>query len=174
MNCDVCDSADATIYLTQIVEGKMQKVNLCDACAKDKGVTDPTGFALADLLEGMGEETVSEAPAPAGELSCPTCGFSQTDFKKSGRFGCADCYTTFSEGLDNLLEAMHRKTQHSGKVPANFEETKAIQDRLSDLRANLEASVAAEDYEKAAALRDAISQLEADAAGGAGEKADQN
>jgi len=28
----------------------MQKVNLCDACSKEKGVQDPTGFALADLL----------------------------------------------------------------------------------------------------------------------------
>ena len=32
----------------------MQKVNLCDACSKEKGVQDPTGFALADLLLGIG------------------------------------------------------------------------------------------------------------------------
>ncbi|MFM8809364.1 MAG: excinuclease ABC subunit B, partial [Chthoniobacterales bacterium] len=54
MLCDVCQKTDATVYLTQIVEGKMQKVNLCEACAKEKGVSDPTGFAMADLLLGLG------------------------------------------------------------------------------------------------------------------------
>ena len=53
MNCDVCNENDATVYLTQIVKGEMQKVNLCEDCAKEKGVTDPTGFALADALLGM-------------------------------------------------------------------------------------------------------------------------
>src|SRR5467141_3555666 len=45
MLCDVCKCNDATVFLTQILEGKMQKVNLCDACSKEKGVQDPTGFA---------------------------------------------------------------------------------------------------------------------------------
>ena len=40
MNCDVCQENDATVYLTQIVKGKMQKVNLCEECAKQKGVTN--------------------------------------------------------------------------------------------------------------------------------------
>ena len=43
MICDVCQDKHATVYLTQIVDGQMQKVNLCEDCAKDKGVTDPTG-----------------------------------------------------------------------------------------------------------------------------------
>ncbi len=54
MVCDVCKTNTATVFLTQIVDGKMQKVNLCDACSKEKGVTDPTGFALAALLLGLG------------------------------------------------------------------------------------------------------------------------
>ena len=54
MQCDVCQQKEATVFLTQIVGGKMQKVNLCEACSKEKGVNDPTGFALADLLLGMG------------------------------------------------------------------------------------------------------------------------
>ena len=54
MVCDVCKTNQATVFLTQIVDGKMQKVNLCESCSKEKGVTDPTGFALADLLLGLG------------------------------------------------------------------------------------------------------------------------
>ena len=56
MICDVCKEKTANVYLTQIVEGQMQKVNLCDTCSKEKGVSDPTGFALADLLTGIGTE----------------------------------------------------------------------------------------------------------------------
>ncbi|MBU3666872.1 MAG: excinuclease ABC subunit B, partial [Chthoniobacterales bacterium] len=36
MQCDVCQSKEATVFLTQIVDGKMQKVNLCEACSKEK------------------------------------------------------------------------------------------------------------------------------------------
>ena len=54
MQCDVCQTKEASVFLTQIVDGKMQKVNLCEACSKEKGVNDPTGFALADLLLGLG------------------------------------------------------------------------------------------------------------------------
>ncbi|HEX8312779.1 MAG TPA: excinuclease ABC subunit B, partial [Chthoniobacteraceae bacterium] len=82
MNCDVCKSNQATVFLTQIVEGKMQKVNLCESCSKEKGVTDPTGFALADLLLGLG--AAQEMERGGGVQKCPACGFSQADFKKTG------------------------------------------------------------------------------------------
>ena len=45
---------EATVHLTEIVNGQMKKIDLCEECAKDKGVTDPQGFALADLLLGLG------------------------------------------------------------------------------------------------------------------------
>src|SRR6266516_4174465 len=83
MLCDVCKCNDATVFLTQILEGKMQKVNLCDACSKEKGVQDPTGFALADLLLGIG--AAEEIEKGASTQKCPVCGFSQADFKKTGR-----------------------------------------------------------------------------------------
>ena len=60
MICDVCKTNTATVYLTQIVDGNMKKINLCEACSKDKGVSDPTGFALADLLLGLGVDTRSK------------------------------------------------------------------------------------------------------------------
>src|SRR5258708_3271548 len=86
MTCDVCKKNTANVFLTQIVDGKMQKVNLCDSCSKEKGVTDPTGFALADLLLGLG--AAQEIERGGSVQKCPTCGFSQADFKKTGRLGC--------------------------------------------------------------------------------------
>ena len=102
MFCDVCKSKEATVFLTQIVEGKMQKVNLCEGCSKEKGVNDPTGFALADLLLGLGAAQEIEKN-PAG-IRCPVCGFSQADFKKTGRLGCSACYDSFAEGLSGMLK----------------------------------------------------------------------
>jgi protein arginine kinase activator len=49
LKCDLC-SKPATVHLTQIVNSKIHKVDLCEACAQAKGVTDPSGFSLADLL----------------------------------------------------------------------------------------------------------------------------
>jgi hypothetical protein len=54
MLCSLCKAKDATVHLTQITGDKLQKVDLCEECAKQKGVNDPTGFSLADLLLGLG------------------------------------------------------------------------------------------------------------------------
>ena len=166
MKCDVCDEK-ATIFFTQLIQGKKKKVNLCQVCADEKGVTDPTGFALADMLDGMGkDEVVTEAAEHLAEETCEVCGFTQSDFKRSGRFGCSACYQVFNKGLDDLLEAMHKNTRHRGKIPGKFEEmgdaTPEVSDRLEELRDSLQSSVEAEDYEEAARLRDAIAQLESE------------
>ncbi|MBV9391768.1 MAG: UvrB/UvrC motif-containing protein [Verrucomicrobia bacterium] len=158
MICDVCKTNPATVYLTQIVDGNMKKVNLCESCSKDKGVSDPTGFALADLLLGLGETQQVEQASPAEQ--CPACGFTQADFKKTGRLGCSDCYATFADGLSSLLQAMHKGIKHTGKVPARLFRDLARFDRLNELKRNLEEAVTKEDYESAATIRDEIRQLE--------------
>jgi protein arginine kinase activator len=158
MICDVCKTNTATVYLTQIVDGNMKKINLCESCSKDKGVSDPTGFALADLLLGLGESQQVEQGPPTEH--CPVCGFTQADFKKTGRLGCSECYHTFSEGLNSLIKAMHKGTRHSGKVPARLFRHLARSGQLGELRRDLEEAVSKEDYEQAASLRDKIRQLE--------------
>ena len=158
MVCDVCKTNQSTVFLTQIVDGKMQKVNLCESCSKEKGVTDPTGFALADLLLGLGKNQDIEKGGPIQK--CPVCGFSQADFKKTGRLGCAHCYEVFSDSLASLLKAMHKGTDHVGKVPARLLQTLQTDAKMKDLERNLEEAVRAEDYESAAEIRDQIKQLE--------------
>lgn len=167
MLCDVCQKDNATVYLTQIVEGKMQKVNLCESCASEKGVDDPTGFALADLLLGLGSQ--EQVKKVAGEPTCEMCGFTQTDFKKTGRLGCSACYSIFGDGLDSLLKAMHKGTRHIGKVPAPYAQTKLLRDRLDELGGELDEAVTTENYETAARLRDEIKNLEEQLAGKEGD-----
>jgi protein arginine kinase activator len=158
MFCDVCQTKEATVFLTQIIEGKMQKVNLCEGCSKEKGVNDPTGFALADLLLGLGAAQEIEKN-PAG-VRCPVCGFSHADFKKTGRLGCSACYDTFAEGLSGMLKNMHRGSIHTGKVPAKLAGARRRGQELSALQADLEKAVREEHFEAAATLRDKIRRLE--------------
>ena len=79
MLCCVCKEKTATVHLTQITGDKMQKVDLCEECAKAKGVNDPAGFSLADLLLGLGASQEMEQAAGSGDLKCPHCGFTQAD-----------------------------------------------------------------------------------------------
>ncbi len=158
MQCDVCQSKEATVFLTQIVEGKMQKVNLCESCSKEKGVNDPTGFALADLLMGLG--AAQEIDKSPGSLKCPVCGFTQADFKKTGRLGCSACYAVFSEGLSSMMKNMHKGTTHTGKSPVAFRKVRQHGEKMKALQDSLNQAVSAEEYERAASLRDQIRQIE--------------
>ncbi len=161
MNCDVCKQNQATVFLTQIVDGKMQKVNLCESCSKEKGVTDPTGFALADLLLGLG--AAQEIDKGGTVTKCPVCGFTQADFKKTGRLGCPACYDTFSEGLGGLMKGMHKGSAHMGKVPTRMARSIERDQQLKELQRDLRKAVADENYESAAELRDRIKTLQVEA-----------
>ena len=159
MLCDICKQNVATVHLTQMVEGKTKKVDLCEACSKDKGVDDPTGFSLADLLLGLGAGHEMEQAMAGSEVKCPHCGFSQADFKKAGRLGCAECYNTFADGLESLLKTMHKGTRHVGKVPQAFKQSQDLADKLKSLQGKLDKSVGEEDFETAARVRDEINQI---------------
>ena len=161
MLCCICKEKEATVHLTQIAGDKMQKVDLCEECAKTKGVNDPTGFSLADLLLGLGASQEIEQAAGGVELKCARCGFTQADFKKAGRLGCPECYKTFAEGLEGLLKSMHKGIRHAGKVPEALRQTRDLSDRLKALQKKLTKAVEDENFEQAALLRDEIKQMSA-------------
>jgi protein arginine kinase activator len=163
MQCDACQTEEATVFLTQIINGKMQKVNLCPACAKAKGVDDPDGFQLTDLLLGLGSSKNVENPA--NQHKCPVCGFTQTDLKKTARLGCSHCYEVFEEPLRVMLKNMHKGTKHTGKAPAGRKVARELADALASLENDLAEAVQSEDYEKAADLRDRIRELRSAPAG---------
>lgn len=167
MKCDFCDKK-ATVFLTQLVEGKMKKVCLCDPCAKERGVTDPTGFSMADLLLGgvsadatpatPGKKTKAASSAGGGR-KCPSCDFTLDDLRRVRRFGCSDCYSTFSDEVGQMVRGMHKGTSHIGKVPAGLMAMQVLHQRLEELRARLDQAIASESYEEAAGIRDEIRNL---------------
>jgi protein arginine kinase activator len=155
LNCNFC-SKPATVHLTKIVSNKVHNVDLCEDCAQLKGVTNPGFSSLGDLLAETSLKP--EAPALPG-VRCEQCGFSQSDFKKHGRFGCPVCYDAFAVMLEPMLDGMHKGTRHTGKVPQAALERKSLSDRLIKLELDLGEAIKSERYEEAARFRDEISQV---------------
>lgn len=160
MKCDQCDN-EATVHLTQVVEGVVKKVHLCEACAAESGLDVQGPVSITDILLGMGGEA-SEQKVSTSERVCSSCGMKRADFKKSGRLGCPDCYEVFRDELTPLIRAMHRSTQHTGKVPASESRRSILRTEMAGLQKQLEKAVASEAYEKAAKLRDQLSELRTD------------
>jgi protein arginine kinase activator len=147
----------ATIHLTQIVNGQIHKVDLCEECPYKKTLVDPEAFSLADfLLKPAAEDAVATGPA----IECPSCGFKPANFKKKGRFGCPDCYRTFHDMLVPMLANMHRDVTHRGKIPHFSESRNNLLQRIRALESDLQRSIKHEHYEDAARLRDEIRDLQ--------------
>jgi protein arginine kinase activator len=178
MKCDVCEN-EATVFLTQIINGQMTTVNLCETCSKAKGVTEETGFGLAEAFLSPSHRTESDSM----EIVCDACGFTASQLKKIGRMGCPECYTAFRDGLDGLLRNMHKGTRHVGKRPSHVsastpqmpprQRAAAVKETpqsppvqappqldIAKLRAELDLAVSEERYEDAAKLKSEIENLQ--------------
>ena len=160
MLCNNCKEKEATVHLTKVEGDKMHKVDLCETCSKEKNVNAPSGGSLSTIFKGLtdADDLDLEPEQDASSDKCPACGFSQADFKKSGRFGCPECYEAFSSSLDALLRTMHRDVRHVGKTPGS-QQGSAAAEKLKGLERRLEEAVEKEDFEKAAELRDEIGEL---------------
>jgi protein arginine kinase activator len=158
MKCHHCDK-QATVHLTQILNGQMHKMDLCETCAQANGVTNPENLSIGNLMEST--DTANEVPA--GSMVCESCGTTHQDFKKGGRLGCEACYHVFRPVLDPLLEGMHAGTQHLGKIPSGSESRVRFEQSVDVLKKQLLSAIENEDFEKAAELRDQLKVLEKEA-----------
>ncbi len=158
LKCDLCDES-ATVHLTQIVNNQIHKIDLCESCAEEKGITDPNGYSLADLLVKPEAEADDVVEASEFTAECPECGYTQKEFKKTGRLGCEHCYEAFGPLLSSALAGMHKGDKHKGKVPERAVERKTFEDKLSALEDQLESAIEKEHYEEAARFRDQILEL---------------
>jgi len=165
MQCDICGKTEATVHLTEIVDGEMTKMHLCEDCAKKKGTEMEEHFGLGDLLAGLADLDIKFQPQVEPTVKCRNCGLTYADFKKIGRLGCGECYSTFEGLLSPLIKRIHGSTQHSGKMPTKAP-TKSPKvavkapSKLQELRAKLQRAVKLEEFEEAAKLRDKIRRLE--------------
>ena len=173
MTCDICGKKKATVHLTEIVDEQMSEMHLCEECARQKSTQMEQQFGLADLLAGL-SDTSKPTASKEGEksvLKCIRCALPYEDFRKFGRLGCGECYTSFKEHLTGLLRKIHGSNKYLGKTPVTYQENKTAanpesavallpSDALADLKKQLQSAIAAEDFEKAAQIRDKIRNFE--------------
>jgi protein arginine kinase activator len=159
LHCDLCGKP-ATVHLTQIVKNQIQKVDLCEECAQTKGVTDPEGFSLADLLAKSFAGPNEETSEPEGaNLVCEQCGCTTRDFKKSGRLGCAACYDAMKPILTPLIAGLHKGSRHKGKAPVRQWRRLELRREIESLERQLLEAVKEENFETASRCRDQLSAL---------------
>ena len=150
------------MFLTQIVNGQVSELALCEACARAKGLFDPQSLTFAEkffpeefrnrldkLVRELTSSEPESPPAPSyGSMTCcPVCGFMLEDYRRTGHLGCPDCYTVFARELDPSAEI----------DTADMDESPAVQ--RARLKNELQQAIEHEDYERAARLRDQINAL---------------
>jgi len=165
MKCQKCAKA-ATFHITDVVsKGKFRDFHFCDEHARqhlappeESSDIPPIGALAKQLIEKQpGSKIESSA---ADKQVCPVCQITFLEFRNSGRLGCPYDYEIFRDELMPLLESIHGETRHSGKVPKRAPRNTQQQTTLIQLRNDLKRSIAAEDYETAARIRDKIKGIE--------------
>ncbi|MFH1798097.1 MAG: UvrB/UvrC motif-containing protein [Candidatus Omnitrophota bacterium] len=165
MKCNICGINEAAVHLTEVINEKVTKLHLCEACAKSKSEEMQSHFGLTDLLSGLmdfGTSIAEEEPESGGKLKCPVCKMTYYDFQKIGRLGCGECYETFSSSLSELLRKIHGSDRHVGKRPLKIKRKMPIKKEqdIQELRDSLKKYIQTEEFEKAAELRDKIKEVE--------------
>ncbi|WP_284140986.1 MULTISPECIES: UvrB/UvrC motif-containing protein [unclassified Virgibacillus] len=166
MECQDCHERPATLHFTQVINGNKTEVHVCDVCAKEKGyVTYPEeGYSLHNLLTGLfnfDNPSMGKQLQQVTDLQCPLCKLTFAQFKQTGKFGCAECYHTFSDRLDPIFRRVHSgNTKHHGKIPKRKGGNLHLKKQLHAYKDELQQLIQQEAFEKAATVRDKIKDLE--------------
>lgn len=164
--CDRCDR-EATVHEVTIKDGAKVEKHLCESCAREEGIVvqshAPINELITKFVMAHSGQTASGTRAPA----CGGCGLKYQEFKQHGLLGCAECYQAFESQLGPLVErAQDGATHHVGKAPARAVGSLDRQQRIVTLRKQLSDAIAAEQYERAAVLRDQLMHVEKRSEGG--------
>ena len=179
--CQSCQEREATILFRHIRGNEKRTLRLCSRCAEQRArkfeegspETPPSSAAggpeakpdlppkkpaAKQINVIVGHLSLSESTE---QMECGECGMTYKDFRKVGRLGCSGCYAAFSSQLERLFKRIHGAVRHEGKGPCPSSPDSRSGDEWQKLREALRQAVAEEAYEKAAAIRDRIAQLEA-------------
>lgn len=182
MKCDICHVNEATITIKGEIPGLGAKeLNICSGCAAQQGLdaleSIVKGVGLGKLFKSVAESSsdslaldMAEEQADTYDASiqtaCQQCGHTLEDLKKSGKFGCPNCYEVFTDIIMQVLANTHKGVVHiprdSQRGAINVEVASVVELTLeiSRKQKDLQNAVKNEHFEKAAQLRDEISELQ--------------
>ncbi|MFQ6617713.1 MAG: UvrB/UvrC motif-containing protein [Fidelibacterota bacterium] len=102
----------------------------------------------------MNESDYSFDSSPEEKI-CAQCGTTIDDIESGELLGCPECYTTFESHLKVILRRIHGGHKHEGIFPLSV----YSRDSIKRLESDLKEAVAAEEFEKAARIRDLIKKI---------------
>ncbi len=164
MKCQNCHESEATIHFKEVAEGLLREIHLCENCAAEKGfhlVIEQNKLSIVNQFIWMAENLYPENASKVGAVQCDRCGLRFSQFARTGRLGCADCYTAFSAHLPQVLRRVHGAVRHKGRTPEISGPIDPTRQTLDRLRLELNRAIEREEFETAARLRDQIRGLEA-------------
>jgi protein arginine kinase activator len=161
MLCEKCQKKQATVHLSHLVNNNVvQEFHLCQDCASQVTPIGTKGAPLLpELLTSLMEPIIGKLIKEMGSIKCQNCGMTYLDFKSTGRFGCAEDYDIFKDGISQLIEKIHGTAQHKGKIPSHISKTTIKESELRILQRDLERLVKEEKFEEAAQVRDKIKEF---------------
>ncbi|MBR2743896.1 MAG: UvrB/UvrC motif-containing protein [Clostridia bacterium] len=183
MLCSNCGKHEANVHYTHVINGEKTEYNLCDECAKKLGI-DEMDFSMPISFSNFISDFFDEdslLPSFSGNMitKCPKCGLTYEEFAKNGKFGCADCYSTFASKIESVLKNLHGSAKHRGRAPkrlavpskkltdsskdAEIKHEPAIDktmQELDKLNEDIKLAIKEERYEDAAKIRDKIKKLQ--------------
>ncbi len=159
MICEECGEREATVVVTTLINGESTTRNLCRECVKKYQQGGDVSALLAAILSSMHKARNNSSKR------CAHCGMTLEEFNKTGMLGCAECYRTFREELDPMLNRIQGRVQHAGRRPHMDPAELERSEKIVRLRRAMEAAVSEEAFEEAARLRDQLKKLEENGGG---------
>lgn len=159
ITCQRCGKHPATTYLTQTINGKTTQLALCPACVAELGYSSLSGMNLGHLFGSILGDAFSPGPVQE-QKRCSGCGSSFQEIARTGKAGCAECYTTFYDRLLPNLERIHGKVRHEGKLSSSAAPRERTEREIKQLKRQLAQAIEKQEFEEAAKLRDQIAALE--------------
>ena len=141
MKCDLCKIRDAEVHINTISNGIKTELHLCRSCVKNIEIVDKTSNT-------------------SKEYKCLSCNTTYEEFKKTGKFGCINCYKTFGKDISGILIQICENTMRVGKYPIKKSGYLKTKEEVENIREKLKIAILEEEYELAAKLRDTIRSIE--------------
>ena len=159
--CDRCDKP-AVVHEVTVRKGVKKDVHLCEQHAHEYGIVMPGAPPINQLLTQFVISQATKSAPKATVKACSGCGLSYAQFRQAGRLGCSQCYLAFETELAPLIErAQNGAGHHCGKAPRRAGASLDRELLVQRLARELDQAVAAEQYERAAQLRDRLNSLDA-------------
>jgi protein arginine kinase activator len=162
--CDLCNKS-AVVHEVTVRSGVKKEIHLCETHAREAGIVMPGAQPINQLLTQfvISQSSKSSTAAKPQVKACPGCGLTFVQFRQVGRLGCAQCYGAFEAELTHLIErAQSGGCHHCGKAPRRSGNSLDREFLVQRLARELDQAVAAEQYERAAQLRDRLTNLDAE------------